>query len=344
MTTYKPERSNKKTYLLAIFFLVMMIVIGISGYSLIEGYSFINAAFMTIITISTVGFREVQPLSTEGKIFTIFLIVFSFGIFAYALSTLTTYLVDGVFHNYFKHKKVKKRIDKLDKHVVICGYGRNGRQASKESLDHGFEVLIIEQKEDLIEQIIEDPRLMFIQGDATQDEVLVAAKIEKARALITTLPNDADNLFVVLSTKEVNPNLTIISRASDDNSDKKLKRAGATNIIMSDKIGGQRMAKLVAQPDVVEFLDHIMIQTKNNVSLEEISFTNIGAKFQKKSIRELNVRDIAGVNIVGLRNKEGEYILNPSPDLVVCCEDKIFVLGNKNQIEKLNEFLKSIKE
>ena len=183
---------------------------------------------------------------------------------------------------------------------------------------------------------------MFIHGDATQDEVLVAAKIEKARALITTLPNDADNLFVVLSAKSVNPSLKVISRASDDNSDKKLKRAGATNIIMSDKLGGQRMAKLVAQPDVVEFLDHIMIQQKNDVSLEEISFTNIDSEFRKKSIRDLNLRDIAGVNIVGLRKKDGEYILNPSPDTVICCEDKIFVLATAQQISKLNSVIKNL--
>lgn len=343
MSKRKTEPTNKKTYLLALFFLIMMIFIGITGYSLIEGYNLVDAVFMTIITISTVGFREVEPLSYTGKIFTIFLIIFSFGIFAYALSTLTRHLVDGVFHNYFKHKKVKKRIDKLDQHVIICGYGRNGKQAAKESLDHGFDVLIIENKPEMIEQIIENPRFMFIQGDATQDEILVAAKIEKAKALITTLPNDAENMFVVLSAKYVNPDLKVISRASDDNSDKKLRRAGATNVIMSDKIGGQRMAKLVAQPDVVEFLDHILIQQKDDVCLEEICFTNIGAKFQKKTIRELHVRDKSGVNIIGVRRTNGDYVLNPGADYTICCQDKIFVLGTRVQIAILNNFLKDMK-
>ncbi len=344
MSKRKTEPTNRRTYLLALFFLIMMIFIGITGYSLIEGYEFIDAVFMTIITISTVGFRELQPLSQTGKIFTVFLIIFSFGIFAYALSTLTRHLVDGVFHNYFKHKKVKKRIDKLDQHVIICGYGRNGKQAAKESLDHGFDVLIIENKTEVIDQIIENPRLMFIQGDATQDEVLLAAKIDKARALITTLPNDADNLYVVLSATDIQPDLKIISRASDDNSDKKLRRAGATNIIMSDKIGGQRMAKLVAQPDVVEFLDHILIQQKNDVSLEEICFTDIGAEFQRKTIRELQVRDKSGVNIIGVRRTNGEYVLNPGADYTICCRDKIFVLGTRVQIDILNDFLKDMKE
>lgn len=342
MTRFSFKFNNYNTSYLAIVFLAIMVIVGVIGYSILEDYGIVDALFMTIITISTVGFREVQPLSHEGKIFTIFLIIFSFGIFAYALSTLTKHLVDGVFHNYFKIKKVKRRIDKTDQHVIICGYGRNGRQAAFESLEHGFEVLIIEEKENIIEEIMEDSDLMFVHGDATHDDVLKMAQIDKARALITTLPNDADNLFVVLSAKEENPDLKIISRASDNNSDKKLKRAGATNIIMSDRIGGQRMAKLVAQPDVVEFLDNILIQRKHDVSLEEIVFNGIANRFKDKSIRDLKIRDISGANIIGLRTKEGEYILNPTPDTILCCEEKLFVLGTQEQINKLKALLKDI--
>lgn len=327
----------------AIIFLLLMVIIGVVGYSTIENYEFIDALFMTIITISTVGFREVQPLSFNGKIFTIFLIIFSFGIFAYAVSTLTRYLVDGVFHNYFKLSKMKRRIENVKNHVIICGYGRNGRQAAIESMAHGFEVLIIEKKDQTIEWIMEDEKLMFIQGDATHDDVLLSAKIESAKALITTLPNDADNLFVVLTAKEVQPNLKIISRASDENSDKKLKRAGATNVIMSDKIGGQRMAKLVAQPDIVEFVDHIIIQQKSDVYLEEISFSEMGENFVNKSIRDLGVRNLSGANIVGLRNSKGEYTINPNPDVILTCDDKLFVLGNPDQILKLKNLLREIR-
>ncbi|MDD2634359.1 MAG: potassium channel protein [Bacteroidales bacterium] len=344
MSRFKLKFTNTNSNRLTIFFLVLMIIVGITGYSIIEGYRIIDALFMTIITISTVGFREIQPLSLTGKIFTVFLIISSFGIFAYALTTLTKYLMDGVFHNYFKLKKMNKRIQKANQHVIICGYGRNGKQAAKESKSYGFEVLIIEQKESLIKQIMEDTNLMFIQGDATQEDVQSEAGIEKATALITTLPNDADNLFVVLSAREINPDLKIISRASDDNADKKLLRAGATNIIMSDKLGGQRMAKLVAQPDVVEFLDHVMVQEKNNVRLEEISFANIGAEFKQKTIRELKVRNISGVNIVGVRKADGTYVLNPDADYIIYCKDKLFALGTIEQINKLNQIIKEIKD
>jgi len=343
MAIFNKKSTTRNSAPWAIIFLLLMVIIGIVGYSTIENYEFIDALFMTIITISTVGFREIQPLSFNGKIFTIFLIIFSFGIFAYAVSTLTRYLVDGVFHNYFKLSKMKRRIENVKNHVIICGYGRNGRQAAIESMAHGFEVLIIEKKDQTIEWIMEDEKLMFIQGDATHDDVLLSAKIESAKALITTLPNDADNLFVVLTAKEVQPNLKIISRASDENSDKKLKRAGATNVIMSDKIGGQRMAKLVAQPDIVEFVDHIIIQQKNDVYLEEISFSEMGENFVNKSIRDLGVRNFSGANIVGLRNSKGEYTINPNPDVILTCDDKLFVLGNPDQISKLRNLLREIK-
>ncbi|HBF87892.1 MAG TPA: potassium channel protein [Bacteroidales bacterium] len=339
----KSKYNNITSAYLAMAFLIMMIIIGVSGYVFIEGYSFSDALFMTIITISTVGFREVQPLTEPGKIFTIFLIIFSFGIFAYAVSTFTRYVVDGVFHNFFKINKVRRKIDKVKDHVVICGYGRNGKQAAMELLDHNVPVVIIENKDEEIEKIIEDNRLLFIQGDATRDEVLLSAHIDKAKALITTLPNDADNLFVVLSTKEVNPNLKIISRASDDNSDIKLKRAGATNVIMPDKIGGQRMAKLVARPNIIEFVEFIVLQRSKDVYLEEISCEKMADCFVNKSIRELDVRNVSGANIVGLRNKIGEYIINPSPEVVVTPKDTLFVLGNSDQITKLSETLKKNK-
>lgn len=340
MFNSKTKYNNITSAYLALSFLVLMIVIGIVGYMFIEEYSFNDALFMTIITISTVGFREVHTLSDPGKIFTIFLIIFSFGIFAYAVSTFTRYVVDGVFHNFFKINKVRRRIEKVKDHVVICGYGRNGKQAAIEMLDHNVPVLVIESKEAEIEKIMQDERLLFIQGDATNDEVLSLAHLDKAKALITTFPNDADNLFVVLSAKEINPKLQIISRASEDHSDIKLKRAGATNVIMPDKIGGQRMAKLVAQPNIIEFLEYIMLQRNKDVYIEEISCDNMNDCFVNKSIRELDVRNASGANIVGLRTNSGEYLINPSPEVVLTPKDKLFVLGNHEQISKLSEILK----
>lgn len=289
---------------------------------------------MTIITIATVGFNEVHELDQSGMWFTSVLIIFSFGIFAYAATTFGRYLIDGVFTNYYRDNKLKRKIDKLKDHIVVCGYGRNGKQVVVELLEHDVPIIVLEKDPALIASL-QDSGLLFIEGDATMEEVLTSANLKDAKALITTLPVDADNLFVVLSAREINTNMTIISRASMDHSDTKLKRAGADNVIMPDKIGGQRMAKLVVQPDIVEFLEYIMIQSKKNVILEELNCKKLDSCFEGKSIRELDVRNISGANIIGLKRADNSFVINPPPELVLTSEDQIFALGTKNQMKSL---------
>jgi voltage-gated potassium channel len=334
------RQDSVRNALIAIVLLFLIIFIGTLGYTIVEGYSFGDAFFMTVITMSTVGFREVQPLSDPGKIFTVFLIFFSFGIFAYVISTFTRMLVDGVFHHYYKDNRVRKRIKKLANHVVVCGYGRNGKQSVVELKDHEEDFVIIESSEEEIVRIREDDSLLYIQGNATDETTLKLAQVERARALITTLPNDADNLFVVLSARQFNPNMTIISRASHDNSDSKLKRAGATNVIMPDKIGGQRMAKLVAQPDVIEFIDSIVLQHSNDVTLKEISCADMDHCYQGQTIEKIGIRNLSGANIIGLKTADMNYIFNPGPDRVLSNEDKLFVLGTPEQLDKLKTTLR----
>ena len=314
------------------------VLVGIIGFMIFEEFTFTEAFFMTIITISTVGYEEVHPLDNTGMLFTSILIIFSFGIFLYVVTSFTRFLVEGVFRNYFKDNKVKKRIRKLSGHVIVCGYGRNGRQGVIELMDHKKKFIIIENNQKILDEIREETDYLYIEGDVTHEDVLEAAQIKNADALITTLPNDADNLFVVLTARQMNLALKIISRASEDRSDKKLKRAGANNVIMPDKIGGQRMAKLVIQPDVVEFLEYIMLQGSDDVKLEELSCENMADCFANKTIKELGIRNITGANIVGMKKKL-DYIFNPSPDVILSPEDKLFVLGGPLQIEKLKGLL-----
>ncbi|MCK5171036.1 MAG: potassium channel protein [Bacteroidales bacterium] len=332
-------KENFRSIYVAIGLLMLIVVTGTTGYIVIEDFSFTEALFMTIITISTVGFREVHPLSGIGQFFTAFLIVISFGIFAYAVTTLTRYIIDGVLRNYLKDNKVKTKIEKLSNHVIVVGYGRNGKQAIEELVRHKFPVVVIDNNDAIIEKIRDNANLLYIQGDATQDETLLDAKIDKARALITALPNDADNLFVVLTARTMNSEVTIISRASNFNSDRKLRSAGATNVIMPDKIGGQRMAKLVAQPDIVDFLEYIMLRESEEVYIEEISCKNMSAQFTEKTIGEWSIRSTTGANIIGLKTADNNYIVNPSPDVKITDNDQIFVLGNPEQIGKLNKVL-----
>jgi len=266
----KFQEISSQTFKIGIGLIVSIIVVGTIGYHTLEGWKIIDSLYMTIITVSTVGFKEVgsAPLSQGGKIFTMGLIVTSLGSLAYVGSNMARFVFDGELANYIKTYRVDKKIAKLKNHVIIVGYGRNGEQAAVELAEHGVDFVIVDKRDNVISRIRENPELLYIKGDATHEDVLEQAKVYKARALIATTPNDADNVFVVLTARSMNPGLTIISRASEIESQMKLKRAGASNIIMPERIGGQRMAKLVHQPDVVEFLEYILLQKSRDVSLE----------------------------------------------------------------------------
>lgn len=321
---------------ISLLILVGVITIGIIGYMNIEGYSFVDALYMTVITVSTVGFGEVTVLSETGRLFTVFLILLSFGTFAYAGSAITRYVLDGEFRTYFKYNKLNKQVSKLNNHTLICGYGRNGKQAARKLTAYKQPFLIIESDPEELENIIFDGYL-YVEGDATQDKTLIDAGIERAKSLITTLPKDADNLFVVLSAHQLNPDLIIISRASSESSTPKLKTAGASNVIMPDKVGGAHMASLVITPDVVEFLDNISVEGSAAINLEEISVNEIPTQYKFKSLKDIDLRRATGCTVIGYKTIDGEYVINPGAETELLPNSKLFVLGRPDQIKKLNK-------
>ncbi|MBL6657988.1 MAG: potassium channel protein [Flavobacteriales bacterium] len=323
----------------AILFIFIVVAIAIVGYMYIEDYSLSEAVYMTVITLSTVGFQEVRELSPEGRLFTTFLIITSFGTFAYAVSVLTTYIVSGEFNKYFKDYKVKKDVKQIENHVVVCGYGRNGSQAVKKLFAHEQDFVVIDNNPERIEKLRDSKNILFINGDATLDETLEKAGISKAKALITSLASDADNLYVVLSARQKNKDLTIISRASFDESYSKLKIAGANNVIMPDKLGGAHMASLVTTPDVVEFLDNIALEGDAEINLDEISFEELPVDLHNKTIKDINARYKTGCNIIGYKTSEGEYVINPNADTPILPNSKLFVLANTEQINHLYSIL-----
>lgn len=314
-------------------------MIGVVGFMWLEPrYTLLEAVYMTVITIATVGYREVYEPTEGTMLFVTLLIVTSFGIFAYAVSAISAYIIDGEFKAYFKEYKVKQELNKLNGHVIICGHGRNGTQAVNVMKTHGQKFVVIENNIEVIEELRKnDPNVIFVVGDSTHDEVLVEAGIERAKALITTLPSDSNNLFVVLSARAISPNIKIISRASEDNSDKKLRIAGADNVIMPDKIGGAHMASLVMKPDTIEFMDYISAQGHIDINLEEISFDELPKEFKNKSITEIGIRQLTGANIIGLKNSTGAFEINPNPETLITPNIKMFVLGTPDQIKKLKE-------
>jgi voltage-gated potassium channel len=291
---------------------------------------------MTIITITTVGFGEIHPLSENEKLFTIFLILMSIIIFGYAATIFTEYIASGELLERIKFKKVQKKIEQLNKHAIVCGYGRNGKQAVTKLSKFKMPLVIIENDDERIEEIEED-KLLYIKGDATKDEVLEKAGIVNAKSLITALPSDADNLYVVLSARQLNIKMTIVSRASDDSSDSKLRIAGADNVIMPDKLGGDHMASLLVTPDIVEFVDKLAIDSENATHLEEIVVEDLPQEFLLKSIRDLDLRRKTGCTVIGFKTPENDYVINPEPGTTLISHSKLIVLGNSEQILNLNK-------
>jgi voltage-gated potassium channel len=333
------EEQTYRTLRIGIVLMLGLIIFGVLGFMIIEDLDFVDAFYMTIISVSTVGFEVVKPLSAAGKIFVSILIIFSLGNIAYVGSSLVRFFLDGEFINYLKTNRVNKKIEKLTDHVIICGFGRNGEQAALELMDHNQHFVIIEKRDNVIERIREDPNLLYVRGDATHEDDLRLARIDHARALIATTPNDADNVFVVLTARSMNPNLLIISRASEIGSDMKLRRAGATNVIMPERMGGQRMARLVTQPDVVEFVEYVLLQRNKSVSLTEVPCSRMAEEYEGKTIGDLRMGNITGATIVGLKNFEGKYVFNPGPGHMLSRGDKLFVLGSHAQVTKLQEII-----
>ena len=320
----------------AFFLLVLLIATGVLGYIFISDYSFVDALYMTVITISTVGFGVLEPLNDQEKLFAVFLITTSIVSFGYTVSAFTEYIISGQLFQQLKLKKVQKRIEQLEKHTIICGFGRNGKQAMIKLQNYKQKFVIVEMDEEII-RTIDSEGIFNVQGDATTDEILKRAGIERAANLITALPSDADNLFVVLTARQLNPNCKIISRASNETSYDKLKIAGANNVIMPDMLGGEHMASLVVTPDVIEFVGRLTIEGETTANLEEIAVNDLPEKYLNKTILDLDLRRKTGCTVIGFKAPDGNYIINPDASLELQKDSNLIVLGRPEQIVKLRQ-------
>ena len=319
----------------ALMLLLFVMFVGIIGYRTIAGYEWIDAVYMTVITITTVGFAEVNPLDTQSKIFTIFLILASVVIVGYAITIITEYILSKNNLEDIKQRKMQKKIDAMSNHIIICGYGRNGKQAAKKLLAYNKPFVIIERDKELIEKF-KDDNFPYVLGNANEDETLFEAGIDRASTLISALPSDADNLFVVLSARQINKSMCIISRASQETSYEKLKLAGANNVILPDRIGGDHMASLVVIPDLVEFIDNLGIVGERNINIEEVKVEQLYNAEKVKTIKDLDLRKKTGCTVIGFKDDKGDYIVNPEADTMLVAGSKIIVLGRPEQIERLN--------
>ncbi len=325
---------RSKIYI-AIVLIVIVLATGVVGYRFLSDMSWLDAFYMTVITVTTVGFSTVGQLSPEAKIFTVFLIISSVFIFGFSISVITEYILSRNSLDVLKKKKVKNKISTLSKHVIICGFGRNGNQAAERLKAYKKPFVVVEKDKEIIEKYGDG--VLFVEGDANEDEVLIEAGIERAAYLITTLPDDAANLFVVLSARQLNKKLNIISRASQITSQKKLKLAGADQVIMPDKIGGDHMASLVVMPDLISFMDELSLEGEHTTNLEEVAIEDFTEEGECNSLRDLDLRRKTGCTIIGYIAPDGKYTINPEADMQLQPKSKVIVLGRPEQIRKLNE-------
>ncbi len=337
------KRIFKHNLYKSLFLLFLVLITGVIGYTRL-GYNLIEAIYMTVITATTVGFGEVHPLDNTGKIFTVFLIFFSIVVYIYSFTVISEYLIEGHFFKNLNRKRMQNRIKKLNGHIILVGLGRQGIQTLENLNNQKKPVVVIEKEEKIIENLNHLPDF-YIIGDATKDEILEKAGVRNAETLITTIHDDATNLFVVLSAKQLNPKIRIISLATDENAEKKLYLAGADHVIMPYKIGGEYIASLITTPEVVNFLRILSVENPEHENIiEKIDVGQLPGQYENKTIADLNLRRITGATIIGFITPEGKYIINPSPDTILLPGSSIIVLGQPLQIEKLNEIFKIQKD
>ena len=309
------------------------VVFGVFGYMLIDHFSFLDAVYMAVITITTVGYHEIGPLSEAGKVFNIIFIVTSFLTFSYVLARITQSIANGELTYYFNKKRLMRELEKMENHVIICGYGRNGQQAAKTLRAHKINFVIIERNEETMRHHkLNDPSLVYIAGDATEDIFLLKAGIEKASAVLVSLPEDADNVFIVLSARSLNPNVQIVSRASHQTATAKLYKAGANNVVMPDMIGGTHMATLVSKPDVVEFIDFLSGEDGEAIHIEAVGYNQLPPAIRDKSLNQIMDWKKTGVNCIGIKDENGKFYINPPQEVVISKGMKVIVLGTRDQI------------
>ncbi|RME99887.1 MAG: potassium channel protein [Bacteroidetes bacterium] len=323
---------------IALFLLLGELLLGVLGFIFLEGYSLIDAVYMVIITLSTVGFSEVKSLSDAGRVFTAAFIILNIGIFTYVVAAFSYYIIEGEFFKQLHLKYINDHIAQLKGHVILCGYGKYGHEIVANLQLHAMPFVILENDPEKIKLLREsDENILYIEGDATQDELLHAAGVERARGLISALQEDSDNLFIVLSARALNPHLLIISRAMHKRSQAKLMKAGANHVVMPENIGGFYMATLINKPGAVEFFGFITNEFHSDVGFEELTYDKLPEAYRGKPISALQLRPKTGANIIGYRNRKGQYQVNPPPNTVLREGETFIVLGSEEQLTKLRD-------
>ncbi len=316
--------------------LAATVAVGTVGYVQIEHMSPTDALYMTVITLTTVGFGEVHPLSTAGRLFTIALVIVGVGIIAYGLGTLMEFVVGGQLSGLFRRRSMSKRIEAMSGHFIICGYGRVGETVAKEFAHNRAPFVVVDKRAATLEHVA-SAGYAHLLGDATQDEVLVAAGIERASGLVAAVNTDTDNTFITLSARVLNPDVLVVARANSEETVAKLVRAGAHKVISPYTSGGRQMAGMLLKPLVTDYLEVVTGAGELEFRLEEFAL-NATCEVVGRSIKELDIRGQTGASILAIRHGAGGFDTNPDPSVVLSDEDTVVAIGTPEEMARLEEF------
>ena len=332
-----PARRLQSKIQRAIIAVLVVTLMGVIGYMSCEGCSLLDALYMTVITLSTVGYREVVPLTTSGKIFTIFLIIGGFGIVLYTVGQLAVAIIEGEIIDFLKGRRMDRKLEQVTGHVLICGYGRTGRAAALELQRGGYSVVVVEHDAERV-KTAETDGMLVVTGDALEDDVLCQARIEHARSILGALTDDADNVFLTITARGLAPKIQIVARATDEGNEAKLRRAGADRVIAMGQLGGLRMAFLVEQPAVIDFLDCIVHNEHLDLRLEQMR-PEEGSAIVGKTLRDSGIRQRSGAMVIGIRRADGSHEINPRANHRLVADEDLIVLGLAEQLDRMRKLL-----
>ncbi len=331
----------QRNIIIAVSLLLGLLCIGTIGYSVLERdnphhdheWGIFDSVWMTVITVTTVGYGDMN-ISHAGKVFTLFLLFGGIGVFFYSITIATTYLLEGQLLSFFKHRKMARDVEKLSNHYIVCGIGDTGIHVIEEMLKADATFIGIEMDEDRLEHIADTYDFLYLHGDATDDDVLIRAGIERAKGLVACLSRDQDNLFVVISAKKLNPNLRVASKAVENNSPAKLETAGADEVVLPDHIGGIRLASGILEPHLIDFFAKMQINRQTTRFAESIIQPE--SKLNGITIEDARIKEETGLVVIAIRSKDGDYIYNPDGNWKIEAGDALFVISDPKQLQLLH--------